>query len=297
VGAVANVSLATLKIGVGLVSQSQALVADGIHSFSDLVTDAAVILGARFWTAPADSDHPYGHGRIETLVNVLIGVVLAATALGIAWRGAFSLAQAQEDITLGWPALAVTLASIVSKEILYRWTARRGREIGSPATVANAWHHRSDALSSVPVAVAVVAGWTVPDLGYLDQIAAILVAALLLKASWEIAWPGLRELSEADDDPALGRRVEAIALGMEAIHSVHNIRTRRVGGASFVDLHMMVPPEMPVVKAHEVAHQLQNAVRNQEPQVLEVLAHVEPAPAEQTHEARAEPGSSSATER
>lgn len=276
VGAAGNVALAALKVGVGLWSHSQALVADGVHSLSDLITDAAVILGARFWTAPADSDHPYGHGRIETLVNVLIGVVLALTALGIGWRGVASLAS-DSEVNLGIAALATTLTSILAKEALYQWTIRRGRAIDSSALVANAWHHRSDALSSIPVAVAVIAGWVFPDLHTLDPIAAILVAALLLKAAWEITWPAIRELSEADDDPELGERVESIALEIEEIRSVHKIRTRRVGGASFVDLHIQVAPTMSVADAHALAHSLQERVRGREPQVLEVLAHVEPA--------------------
>jgi cation diffusion facilitator family transporter len=279
-GALVNLMLAAAKICIGLTALSQALVADGIHSLSDLVTDAVVLVGAAWWTRPPDALHPYGHGRAETLVNLFIGFALAATAAGIVYKGLISMTSG-EVTHLEWPALVVAGISVTTKEWLFRWTARRGQQVGSSALVANAWHHRSDALSSVPVLVAVITSWLFPALVFVDQVAAILVAAMLLRAAWNIARPSLNEILETSQDPRLATRVADLAAGFPEIASVHRIRCRRVGGATFVDLHMLLDPKTPVAVAHETAHRFQAAVREDQPQVVEVNAHIEPATPEQ----------------
>ncbi len=279
-GAFVNLVLAAAKISVGFTALSQALVADGIHSLSDLVTDAIVLLGAAWWTRPPDEQHPYGHGRVETLVNLFIGVALAATAAGIVYKGLISMTSG-EVTPLEWPALVIAAISVATKEWLFRWTARRGQQVGSSALVSNAWHHRSDALSSVPVLVAVITTWLVPALLFVDQVAAILVAAMLLRAAWNIARPSLNEITETSQDPKLAARVAELAAEFPEISSVHRIRCRRVGGAFFVDLHMLLDPETPVVVAHETSHRFQAAVHGDQPQVVEVIAHIEPATPEQ----------------
>lgn len=162
IGSIANIILAVVKITIGKLTNSQALIADGVHSFSDLVTDAAILIGAKFWTAPADKEHPYGHGRFETLTNIFIGILLAFVGIGIGWESLHSISQEQHN-SPSLLAFGAAVASIVVKEILYRWTVIQAKKVNSRALFANAWHHRSDALSSLPVAIAVIANYVVPD--------------------------------------------------------------------------------------------------------------------------------------
>lgn len=205
VGSIANVALALLKITVGKVTGSQALIADGVHSFSDLVTDTAILIGSRYWTAPADKEHPYGHGRFETLTNIFIGVILAIVGIGIGWDSINSIGN-EAKTNPGMLAFGAAVASILVKEILYRWTVVQAKKINSRALHANAWHHRSDALSSLPVAIAVIANYFVPDLHYLDQVAALLVTAMILKAAFEILWPAIMEITEAEADSDIEKK-------------------------------------------------------------------------------------------
>ena len=269
-----NLLLAVAKVTVGVVGHSQALVADGVHSLADLVTDAVVLVGAKFWTAPPDAAHPYGHGRVETLVNLFIGAVLVVTGLGIAWEGIQTISGA-EAVKLGWPALVVGIASIVGKEALFRWTVRKGRAARSSALVANAWHHRSDALSSVPVVVAVLVGWLAPHVTFLDPVAAVLVAVLLLKAAWDVLLPAASELLEARD-PALARDIHDVGEAQSQICAVYDVRTRRVGSAIFIDMKMVVDPDLSVAALHALQHELEAEIRRRHPAVVELMVHAEP---------------------
>ena len=282
VGMFANVALAALKVGVGLFAHSQALVADGVHSLSDLATDLAVLIGAPLWAAPPDRDHPYGHGRVETLINLGIGLVLAGTAVTIAWRALVSLTQGAGPAP-GWAALAAALASIAAKETVYRYTAARARHLRSSALASNAWHHRSDALSSVPVALAVVGARLLPHWTFLDEVAALLVTAMLLKATWHIAWPGLHELLEARGCKACEHDIVTLADEFDHVREVHSVRSRRVGGAVFADLHLLVSPTMTVEAAHEIAESFKRAVIERQEDVVDVLVHVEPWSDEERH--------------
>ena len=178
-GALVNVLLSVLKVSVGIFSHSQALIADGIHSLSDLLTDCAIFVGAKYWNTPPDKAHPYGHGRLESLINICIGVVLGIVALGIGWQSLTSIDKSS-SMAPGWWAFAVAIISIILKEGLFRWTAAKGKNIRSRALVASAWHHRSDALSSLPVAIAIFCTHIFPDILFLDNIAAMIVSVMIL---------------------------------------------------------------------------------------------------------------------
>ena len=283
VGAVVNILLAIGKTAIGIVSNSQALVADGVHSLSDLATDFAVVVGARFWTAPADAKHPYGHGRIETMINIAIGALIAAVGLGIGYNAIVTLDEVHTTMP-GWGALAAAVASIIIKEFLFRWTVRKGRALRSPAVIANAWHHRSDAISSIPVAVAVLAGWIWPSVTSLDHIAALIVTVMLLRATWQIIAPSLRELLEARSQSELETRILTHGEAFAAIREIHKIRCRQLGGNAVVDLHMLVDPDTTVAAAHALTEQFQQHVLAAEPAVLEVLIHVEPYASQNHHD-------------
>ncbi|HUT90147.1 MAG TPA: cation diffusion facilitator family transporter [Thermoguttaceae bacterium] len=274
-GLVVNVLLAAIKFVFGVVGASQALVADAVHSLSDLVTDVAVVIGAGFWSAPADAEHPYGHGRIETLITSAIGLVLGTVGVGLGYRAILTLPQSH-DSRPGWTAFAAACLSIVAKELLYRWTANVGKRVKSSAVVANAWHHRSDALSSVPVAIAVLGTHIWPDCGFLDHIGAVIVSVLILHAAWEITWPALRELVDAAAKEHERQAILKMAQDTEGVQAVHKLRTRSIGAGLQVDLHVLVEPELSVREGHAIANVVKERLLSQGPNVIDVLVHVEP---------------------
>ncbi|MGF1692015.1 cation diffusion facilitator family transporter [Photobacterium kagoshimensis] len=275
VGSIANVVLAIIKITVGKITGSQALVADGVHSFSDLVTDTAILIGSRYWTAPADKEHPYGHGRFETLTNIFIGVILVLVGLGIGWDSISTIGHESTN-TPGMLAFGAAIASILVKEALYRWTIIQAKKINSRALHANAWHHRSDALSSLPVAIAVIANYVLPDLYYLDQIAALLVTTMILKAAFEILWPAIWELTEAEADSELEQKIQRYADNDQDIGEVHAIRSRRTGSNILLDFHLLVDPEMSVDNAHTIAENFKSHILEEIDEVVDVIIHIEP---------------------
>jgi cation diffusion facilitator family transporter len=275
VGSIANVALALLKITVGKITGSQALIADGVHSFSDLVTDTAILIGSRYWTAPADKEHPYGHGRFETLTNIFIGIILAIVGIGIGWDSINSIGN-EAKTNPGMLAFGAAIASILVKEILYRWTVIQAKKINSRALHANAWHHRSDALSSLPVAIAVIANYFVPDLHYLDQVAALLVTAMILKAAFEILWPAIMEITEAEADSDIENKIQQYASENSDIREVHAIRSRRTGSSILLDFHLLVDPDMSVDKAHEITEDFKSHILKHLDEVIDVIIHIEP---------------------
>jgi cation diffusion facilitator family transporter len=276
VGAVLNVILSAVKIAVGVAASSQALIADGFHSLSDLITDGAVIIGSRFWSEKSDEKHPYGHHRIETMVSLVIALILAVVACGIGLE-AISSMQEKHITPPGIAAFFVALISIVSKEILYRWTLKKGKKIGSMALVSNAWHHRSDALSSLPVAIAVAASFYFPDLTYLDHIAAVIVSAMLLKAAFNIAAPCLNQIMDSQGDRHLKEILDELQKSDEKICEFHKIRSRSSGSSIFVDLHMLVDPSMTVLDSHALTKVVEHKLKDHNSRIVDVTIHVEPA--------------------
>jgi cation diffusion facilitator family transporter len=275
VGGLANVLLAAIKIAVGMFGHSQSLVADGIHSLSDLWTDMALVIGVRLWTVPPDDNHPYGHGRVETLVNLFIGGIIFAVAVKIVWNAIIAL-DAPPEALPSWAVMWVALLSIVVKEILYRWTAMWGRRAHSTALIANAWHHRSDALSSAPVILAVIGSRWAPHFHYLDQLAALLVGLFLMKATFSILWPSLLELLETHSEKDLEKRILGYAEEFPSIHSIHKIRSRRLGSTLHIDLHALVSSESTVREAHDISTAFKWKIIEKEREVVDVLIHIEP---------------------
>ncbi len=274
-GMAANLGLAALKMVFGLVGHSQALVADAVHSLSDTATDLALLIGVHYWSAPADEDHPHGHGRIETLITCLVGILLASVGVGLLYRALSTMHEGPSTVP-SWSAFAVACLSIVGKEWLYQWTVRVGRRIRSTAVIANAWHHRSDALSSVPVALAVLGSKIHPDWGLLDPIATVIVSVLILHASWKIAWPALRQLIDAGATEKECRQILALAKTTEGVQAVHKLRTRYIGPGLQVDLHVQVDPGLSVRLGHDIAGAVKQQLLEQGPDVVDVLVHLEP---------------------
>jgi cation diffusion facilitator family transporter len=274
-GLVVNLLLSALKFALGIFGRSQAVVADAVHSLSDMGTDLLVLLGVKFWSAPADERHPYGHQRMETVVTLCISFLLVAVAFAFGGDAIRSISHGPECPPLSIAALG-PLFSIIAKEVLFRRTRAVGKRIHSSALIANAWHHRSDALSSIPALVAVAAASANPKWAFLDPLGAVVVAILILKVAWDIASPALSELMDHGADRDDLNRMNALAQSVSGVRSIHRLRTRRVGSGWFVDLHVEVDPDMTVRKSHDIATQVQHKLLEDGPSVADVTVHIEP---------------------
>ena len=275
VGMLLNLILVFAKAAGGLFFHSQALFADAVHSLSDLVTDLAVIFGVKFWTAPPDQSHPYGHRRIETLVSAFIGIALVAVAVGLAADAVGTLRHGSEHRPDGI-AFAIAAFSIISKEVLFRWTRRKAREVRSSAMEANAWHHRSDAISSIPAGAAIALAYFFPNLRFVDPVGAIVVSGFILHSAWKIIQPTLLELSEAGVSQEDQAKIYRMAASLPGVIGTHALRTRNVGSAIWADIHIIVDPDMTVREGHDLSHQVRDLLVNSDLNIVDVVVHLEP---------------------
>jgi cation diffusion facilitator family transporter len=274
VGLVVNLALAGTKLAAGLIGHSQAVVADAIHSLTDTVTDVALILGVRYWSAPADERHPHGHRRFETLITVLIGLMVAAAAVSIGWDAIASLGRPTAPPSM--VALIAAILSIGIKEGLYHWTVRLARETGSSALKANAWHHRTDALSSIPVAVAVAVAMIDHRLAIVDQVGALVVAVFVLHASLRIIRPAVDQLADAGAPRSHRREIERLALDVDGVLAAHALRTRYIGSELAVDLHVEVDGDLSVADGFRIAREVKEGLLERGPDVADVVVQIEP---------------------
>lgn len=273
-GSLVNILLMLGKFVTGVVSGSAALIADGLHSLSDLVTDVIVLLSARIANRPADPTHPYGHKRFETISSQFIAMILMVVGFGLARSAVISL-MSREQRFPGFMVLIVAAVSIFLKEFLFRATRRVSAKVSSAALYANAWHHRTDALSSIAVFIggaASILGW-----GYADQVATIAVALMIFAVGWKIFYEGLVELTEHSADESSIKNIEAIFAQTKDITGWHALRTRKVGGELFVDVHIQVDPDLTVTAGHDIATRLKNEVEQGLDRPVNVLVHIEPA--------------------
>jgi cation diffusion facilitator family transporter len=275
VGLIINLLLAAVKMAAGIVGNSQAVVADAVHSLSDLVTDAALIIGVRYWTAPADEQHPHGHRRIETLVALAIGLILGLVAIGLGEHALQELRRPQR-VSPDVVALIGALISIVSKEALFWWTLVRGRRISSAALIANAWHHRSDSLSSIPAAAAVLVAMVAPSWSFIDAVGALMVCLFILHAAWKIMQPSVTQLIDAGAPRRERQTLESLALAVDGVVSAHALRTRYTGSKLAVDLHIEVDGELTVREGHAIGEAVRRQLLRKGPNVADCLVQVEP---------------------
>lgn len=275
VGLAANILLSIFKVFAGLVGSSQAVVADGVHSISDTSTDIALLIGVNYWSAPPDREHPHGHRRIETAVTAFIGLVLFGVAFGLSYNAIVTLGVNHAHPP-GLIALIAALVSIAVKEALYQWNVFVGKKINSSALVANAWHHRSDALSSIPAALAVGGAKLFPQWYFLDHIGAILVSVLIMFAALKIVWPAVQELTDWGGSPDICERIEKLAESTDGVMLVHKCRTRRLGYGLQVDLHIQVEPGLSVREGHDISEAVKKRLIEQGPSVVDVITHLEP---------------------
>ena len=273
-----NLALFVIKVLVGLLSGSIALIADGIHSLSDMATDFAVLLGYYFGSKEPDQEHPYGHGRVETFSAMFIAVVLVVVGGFIIWKASKEVAKvhsAQEYARQMWGAVFwVALLSVVVKEALYRVSRKVAVKTHSSALYANAWHHRTDALSSV----AVVIGFAAMRWGYMhgDEVAAIVVGLLIILVGVKIIGDCLRELTEGAVDEGTIEHIKNIINSNSSIRQWHKLRSRTVGREVFLDLHILVDQDLSIAAAHRIAENLENALDEQIARPVNITIHIEP---------------------
>lgn len=280
VGAVVNLFLAGAKMLFGIVGHSQSLVADGVHSLSDLISDGMVLVAAKHGSRDADESHPYGHGRIETVFTVALGALLLLVAGGIMVDAVMRLFRPERLFHPGMLALAVAGLSVVSKEALYHYTQRVAKRQRSNLLRANAWHHRSDAISSVVVMIGV--GGTMAGLPYLDAIAAVGVALMIAKVGWDLAWHSLRELVDTALDADRVQAIRGSILSVDGVHALHSLRTRRMGQDALADVHILVDPKLSVSEGHHVSETVRRRLIEEIEEVQDVLVHIDPEDDEET---------------
>lgn len=286
VSGVVNLLLSLAQVIVGLIANSAALVADGIHSASDLVSDVMVWFAARAAAEAPDKDHPYGHGRFETAATLGLGILLLLVALGIVWNGVERLFDTERPIP-GQLALVVAAVGIVAKESLYWYTIAAARRLNSDMLRANAWHHRSDAISSIVVLIGV--GGAVLGFTYMDAVAAIVVGLMVAKIAWDLGWSAMAELVDtAIDEDEVDEAKRAI-MAVDGVRSVHMLRTRRHGAEASADVHVQVGPRLSVSEAHMIGQTVEDRVIEKVASITDITVHIDPEDDEATPTCRGLP--------
>lgn len=270
-----DLTLGVVKLFVGWLAHSQALIADGVHSLSDLATDMLVLIAAKHAHREADADHPYGHGRIETAATVGLGIALIAVGIGIVWDAVYRLFHPELLLRPEVWALVVAALSVLAKEAIYRYTMRSARRLRSNLLQANAWHSRSDALSSVAVMVGV--SGSLAGLSYVDAIAAIVVAGMVAHIGWRLGWSSVRELVDTGLDPEQLSEVKNTIMSVDGVETLHMLRTRRMGGKTLVDVHIILSePHVSVSEGHQISETVRARLIRSDDDIIDVTVHIDP---------------------
>lgn len=274
VAALVNLLLTAVKIGFGIVGHSAALIADGIHSLSDLLSDAFVLIAIKLGSREVDREHPYGHRRFETLATVLLGIGLIAIAGGIVWDVAKRLLHPELLLIPSRETLGIAAFSILANEWLFQYTKRIAKRTRSKLLLANAWHHRSDALSSVVVLVGIIAVL----LGYpfADAVAAILVALMVARIGLNLVLESVKELVDTSLPDELVQEIRQVILETDGVQGIHLLRTRQMGEDAFIDAHIVVDPRITVSEGHMIADKVRDLLIEEFDDVMDVLVHIDP---------------------
>ena len=280
IGSIANFLLVLLKFVAGFIGNSAAMIADAVHSLSDFVTDVIVIVFVRFAHKPKDELYAYGYGKYETLATAIIGVLLFIVGSGILWDGGWKIYHYFADGTLPEPhiiAFYMALVSIAVKELLYRYTAAVGRAVKSQVVVANAWHHRSDAMSSIGTAVGIGGAIFFGD-GFeiLDPVAAIVVSFFIMKVAIQLIIPSLGELLEKSLPEEVQEQIRQIILSYPGVSEPHHLRTRRIGNTYAIDVHLRMDGDMPLRIAHDHVSAIERKIRADFGMQTHISIHLEP---------------------
>lgn len=280
VGSIVNFLLLVFKFFAGIAGHSAAMLADAVHSLSDFITDIVVIVFVRIAGKPEDKGHDYGHGKYETLATAIIGLLLLCVGFGIFWNGASSIYTFLRGGQLESPgvvALVAALVSIVSKEILYQYTVIQGKKLNSQAVIANAWHHRSDALSSIGTAIGIGGAILLGDhWRVLDPVAAVVVSFFIMKVSVRLLIPCVDELLEKSLPEDVEKEIEQTVLSFSGVSQPHHLRTRRIGNYYAIELHVRMDGKITLEEAHSTATAIENKLKEMFGKGTHVGIHVEP---------------------
>ena len=280
IGFAVNLLLAGIKLAAGILGRSGAMVADAVHSFSDMATDVVVIAFAKISAKHKDEGHDYGHGKYETLATIIISLALAAVGTGILVNSIGAIRVVVDGGLLPRPGTVALLAaavSIVVKEILYRYTVREGRRVSSPSMIANAWHHRSDALSSLGTLAGIGCAYFLGDKWRIaDPIAALVVAVFIFKIAFDLIRTGLDELLERSLPEDVEEEILRVVAANPEVREPHNLRTRRIGASIAVEVHVRVDGAMSVCRSHELTEDIERRLRARFGEGTMIAIHVEP---------------------
>ncbi len=275
VGIVANLVLVALKIYAGIVGKSQALIADGIHSLSDLLSDFVVLVGLKWGHQEADDNHPFGHGRIETISSMVIGILLIAAGGGIVFNAVTALYEHQKaQPTL--LTLIIAFLSIAIKEAMYWYTLLAGKRMKSMLLIANAWHHRTDALSSVAVLIGIGGVYLNPNWYLADSLASLFVTYFILRVGGQMVWHALKEVVDTAPDKEVLENIKNVAQEVDGVLNAHDIHSRFSGGQIFSEIHIVVDPEITVREGHDIADNVEATVLEKIDDLVRVIVHVDP---------------------
>jgi cation diffusion facilitator family transporter len=270
-----NILLSVIKFILGFLGNSQAVIADAVHSLSDTLTDFLILFGVKYWTAPPDSEHPYGHQKIESFITILIGFILFSAACGIGFHAIVTINENHAEKLTVYTLIA-PIISILFKELLFRKTYQVGENTNSSSVKANAWHHRTDALSSLPVLIAVAASLINPKLLFLDHIGAFIVAAFILRLSYKIIFNNINELIDTGISDEDIQNIYKIIKNHGEVKGCHKIRTRKIGSSIYVDLHLEVDGNLTVSNGHLISEEVKNDLIGDNQKIIDVMIHLEP---------------------
>jgi len=273
IGALINALLGLMKLVGGLFFHSHALIADGVHSFSDLFTDAMVLVASKYGSQDADDKHPYGHQRIETAATLLLAMLLILAGSGIAWDAVIEIMQ--NTVTMPNPfAMLIAILSIFANEALFHYTRRVGNRIHSPLIIANAWHHRSDAAASGVVLVGLLG--SILGFKLLDPIAAIIIGGMIIKMGISYGWNSVKELIDTGIDAQQILAIETMIQQVDGVQRIHQLRTRMMGRDIYVDVHVLVEPFISVSEGHHIAQRVHQTLIDNMQHIKDVTVHVDP---------------------
>jgi cation diffusion facilitator family transporter len=279
IGSLVDLLLGVAKIIVGWLAHSQALIADGVHSLSDLATDFLVLYAAKHSHRAADEDHPYGHGRIETLATVGLGIALTGIAVGIGYDAMRRMNSPDLLLNPGWIALGVAALSVISKEAIYQYTRNAAKRLRSNMLMANAWHSRSDAISSIVVVIGVAGAMM--GYPYLDSVAAIAVAVMIAKIGFDLVRDSSKELIDTALEPEVTEAIRREVFNIDGVRALHMLRSRRSGGDALIDLHIQVDPRISVSEGHQIGDTVRRQLLDSIEEVTDVTVHIDPEDDEQ----------------
>lgn len=279
-GSIVNAVLIVMKFAAGILGRSSAMVADAVHSLTDFITDIIVLIFVRISGKPHDENHGYGHGKFETFATMIIGLILAAAGIALFVNGLRLVISSLNGELLPeptWIALAVAIVSIISKEILFRYTVREGRNLRSDAVVANAWHHRSDAISSLGTLIGIGGAMFLGEnWRILDPLAAVIVSFFIIKAAYDIMRPSINELLESSLPKEETDRISAIVRSVPGVRDMHRLRTRKIGNTYAIDFHAKMDGNLSLRQAHSIATEIEHKLRDSFGPDTMITIHMEP---------------------